>query len=108
MVCIFGEKHGSALTQAECYHYLFDASIKMHQLGFDWSSTGHGPLPSGGVCRCLNNGRDMSKETLGSGSVTKLLQVCSILPTKMLRKRLSWTNMVNQNLESGKTSSRFI
>ncbi|KAK1405301.1 hypothetical protein POM88_004906 [Heracleum sosnowskyi] len=41
-------------------------------LGFDWSSTGHGPLSSGGVCRCLNNGRAMRKETIGFGCVTEL------------------------------------
>ncbi|KAK1374556.1 hypothetical protein POM88_030749 [Heracleum sosnowskyi] len=52
------------LNPAECYHYLFDASIKMHQLGFDWSSIWHGPLSSGGVYRCLNNGRAMRKETM--------------------------------------------
>lgn len=30
--------------QAECYHYLFDAAIKLHQLGLDWSTPSHGPL----------------------------------------------------------------
>ncbi|KAL8166210.1 hypothetical protein V2J09_007709 [Rumex salicifolius] len=30
--------------RAECYHYLFEAAIKLHQLGLDWSSPSHGPL----------------------------------------------------------------
>lgn len=30
--------------QAECYHYLFDAANKLHQLGLDWSSPSHDPL----------------------------------------------------------------
>ncbi|KAG5551269.1 hypothetical protein RHGRI_009628 [Rhododendron griersonianum] len=29
---------------AECYHYLFDAAIKLHQLGLDWSTPNHGPI----------------------------------------------------------------
>ena len=32
------------LPQAECYHYLFDAAIKLYQLGFDWSTPDHGPI----------------------------------------------------------------
>uniref|UniRef100_A0A0R0H5K1 Uncharacterized protein n=1 Tax=Glycine max TaxID=3847 RepID=A0A0R0H5K1_SOYBN len=31
---------------AECYHYLFDATIKLHQLGLDWSTPNHGPIQS--------------------------------------------------------------
>ena len=31
------------LFQAECYHYLFDAAIKLNQLGLDWSTPLHGP-----------------------------------------------------------------
>lgn len=34
------------LFQAECYHYLFDATIKLHQLGLDWSTPNHGPIKS--------------------------------------------------------------
>lgn len=32
------------LFQSECYHYLFDAAIKLHQLGLDWSTPFHGPI----------------------------------------------------------------
>ncbi|KAL0925576.1 hypothetical protein M5K25_003930 [Dendrobium thyrsiflorum] len=29
-------------NRAECYHYLFDAAIKLHQLGIDWKIPSHG------------------------------------------------------------------
>ena len=32
--------------QAECYHYLLDAAIKMYQLGIDWTTPEHGPINS--------------------------------------------------------------
>lgn len=44
-IYIWGDSWISAKTQAECYHYLFDAAIKLHQLGLDWSTPGHGPIP---------------------------------------------------------------
>lgn len=34
-VYIWGEDWVQAKTQAECYHYLFDAAVKMRQLGVD-------------------------------------------------------------------------
>ncbi|KAF8025826.1 hypothetical protein BT93_F2606 [Corymbia citriodora subsp. variegata] len=43
----WGDSWINAKTQAECYHYLFDAAIKLHQLGLDWSSPNHGPLRHG-------------------------------------------------------------
>lgn len=43
-VFICGESWISTKTQAECYHYLFDAAIKLHPLGIDWSTPDHGPL----------------------------------------------------------------
>jgi hypothetical protein len=30
--------------QAECYHYLLDAAVKMYQLGIDWTTPEHGPI----------------------------------------------------------------
>lgn len=32
------------MFQAECYHYLFDAAIKLNQLGLDPSTPIHGPI----------------------------------------------------------------
>ncbi|KAL3502731.1 hypothetical protein ACH5RR_037180 [Cinchona calisaya] len=36
-VFVWGDTWISAKTQAECYHYLFAAAIKLHQLGLDHS-----------------------------------------------------------------------
>lgn len=54
--------------QAECYHYLFDAAIKLHQLGLDWTTPNHGPIQnvkgvsgSGGI-------RNVSVEAGAAGS----------------------------------------
>ncbi|KAA3486707.1 putative bifunctional methylthioribulose-1-phosphate dehydratase/enolase-phosphatase E1 [Gossypium australe] len=41
---LWGDSWISAKTQAECYHYLFDAAIKLHHLGLDWSTPDHGPI----------------------------------------------------------------
>ncbi|KAI6690362.1 hypothetical protein NL676_027190 [Syzygium grande] len=43
----WGDSWISAKTQAECYSYLFDAAIKLNQMGLDWSSPNHGPLQYG-------------------------------------------------------------
>lgn len=43
-IYIWGDSWIHAKTQAECYHYLFDAAIKLHQLGLDWSTPGHLPI----------------------------------------------------------------
>ncbi|CAN8252789.1 unnamed protein product [Cochlearia groenlandica] len=43
-VYIWGDSWIHAKTQAECYHYLFDAAIKLHQLGLDAATPDHGPL----------------------------------------------------------------
>ncbi|KAH9621410.1 hypothetical protein KSS87_012544 [Heliosperma pusillum] len=43
------------IFQAECYHYLFDAAIKLNQMGLDWSTPAHGPIKSvAGVSRSEN------------------------------------------------------
>jgi methylthioribulose 1-phosphate dehydratase/enolase-phosphatase E1 len=44
------------IFQAECYHYLFDAAIKLHQMGLDWSTPDHGPIQKvKGVLGCNGN-----------------------------------------------------
>ncbi|KAF8409231.1 hypothetical protein HHK36_005305 [Tetracentron sinense] len=55
-IYIWGDSWISAKTQAECYHYLFDAAIKLHQLGLEWSTPSHGPVHNvKGVWRAGNN-----------------------------------------------------
>eukprot|EP00271_Cylindrocystis_brebissonii_P021867 TRINITY_DN8101_c0_g1_i1.p1 TRINITY_DN8101_c0_g1~~TRINITY_DN8101_c0_g1_i1.p1 ORF type:complete len:514 (-),score=77.94 TRINITY_DN8101_c0_g1_i1:701-2242(-) len=41
---VWGDNWIQAKTQAECYHYLFDAAIRMHQMGRDPADPLHGPL----------------------------------------------------------------
>lgn len=43
-IYVWGDSWIHAKTQAECYHYLFDAAIKLYQLGLDWTTPNHGPL----------------------------------------------------------------
>lgn len=38
--------------QAESYHYLFNAAIKLYQLGLDCATPDHGPIRHTEVC-CL-------------------------------------------------------
>ncbi|KAK9688892.1 hypothetical protein RND81_09G019200 [Saponaria officinalis] len=45
-IYVWGDSWISAKTQAECYHYLFDAAIKLYQMGLDWSTPAHGPIKS--------------------------------------------------------------
>ncbi|KAJ7550182.1 hypothetical protein O6H91_07G087100 [Diphasiastrum complanatum] len=43
----WGDSWISAKTQAECYHYLFEAAIKLHKLGLDPADARHGQLRRG-------------------------------------------------------------
>jgi len=43
-IYIWGDTWISAKTQAESYHYLFQAALKMHQMGLDPSTPNHVPL----------------------------------------------------------------
>ncbi|XP_059282302.1 probable bifunctional methylthioribulose-1-phosphate dehydratase/enolase-phosphatase E1 1 [Lycium ferocissimum] len=43
-IYVWGDSWISAKTQSECYHYLFDAAIKLHHLGMDWTTPAHGPI----------------------------------------------------------------
>ncbi|PKA57817.1 putative bifunctional methylthioribulose-1-phosphate dehydratase/enolase-phosphatase E1 1 [Apostasia shenzhenica] len=45
-IYVWGDSWISAKTQAECYHYLFEAAIRLHQLGIDWTTPGHSYLNS--------------------------------------------------------------
>ncbi|XP_068338796.1 probable bifunctional methylthioribulose-1-phosphate dehydratase/enolase-phosphatase E1 1 isoform X2 [Pyrus communis] len=57
-IYIWGDSWINAKTQAECYHYLFEAAIKLHQLGLDPTTPNHGPIKQNvkgvsgsGICR---------------------------------------------------------
>ncbi|GAA0150275.1 dehydratase [Lithospermum erythrorhizon] len=63
-IYIWGDSWISAKTQAECYHYLFDAAIKLHQLGLDWSTPSHGPIRS--LNGALGYSRNASMPNVGA------------------------------------------
>ncbi|KAF3794501.1 putative bifunctional methylthioribulose-1-phosphate dehydratase/enolase-phosphatase E1 [Nymphaea thermarum] len=54
-IYVWGDSWISAKTQAECYHYLFDAAFKLHQMGRDWSSPSHGPIKELGTVASYPN-----------------------------------------------------
>ncbi|KAK4484709.1 hypothetical protein RD792_007301 [Penstemon davidsonii] len=89
-VYIWGDSWISAKTQAECYHYLFDAAIKLHQLGLDYSTPSHGPihipnkfLGSHHHATCsLNNGIEPSRHCIVldiEGTTTPISFVTDVL-----------------------------
>ncbi|KAL6630580.1 hypothetical protein ACP70R_028653 [Stipagrostis hirtigluma subsp. patula] len=45
-IFVWGDSWISAKTQAESYHYLLDAAIKLYHLGVDWTTPEHGPINS--------------------------------------------------------------
>lgn len=45
-IYVWGDSWISAKTQAECYHYLFEAALRLHNLGLDPADPKHGPLKS--------------------------------------------------------------
>ncbi|KAH7544122.1 hypothetical protein JRO89_XS15G0112000 [Xanthoceras sorbifolium] len=78
---VWGDSWINAKTQAECYHYLFDAAIKLHQLGLDWSTPSHGPLQNGKGVSGSNGNLNMSTNapTADSNYDSNLLPRCIVL-----------------------------
>ncbi|KAK9268618.1 hypothetical protein L1049_000375 [Liquidambar formosana] len=78
-IYIWGDSWISAKTQAECYHYLFDAAIKLHQLGLDWSTPSHGPIQN--VKGVLGGGENInfSVKAVNSNYETEPLRRCIVL-----------------------------
>ncbi|XP_030489753.2 probable bifunctional methylthioribulose-1-phosphate dehydratase/enolase-phosphatase E1 1 isoform X2 [Cannabis sativa] len=72
-IYIWGDSWISAKTQAECYHYLFDAAIKLHQMGLEWSSPNHGK-GSGG-----NRNISVKAGTAGSNNDLEPSRRCIVL-----------------------------
>ena len=78
------------LYQAECYHYLFDAAIKLHQLGLDWSTPSHGPIRNvSGFWGC--NGKFSIALKTGALSLDDMIEPsqvslgCSLRPRRNIR-----------------------
>ncbi|KAL6575010.1 hypothetical protein OROMI_012295 [Orobanche minor] len=68
---------GLSCCQADCYHYLFDAAVKLYQLGYDWSTPDHGPVDkiTGSI---YGFSRNSLSGSLGSNNMTDLLQASFI------------------------------
>ncbi|XP_062104658.1 probable bifunctional methylthioribulose-1-phosphate dehydratase/enolase-phosphatase E1 2 [Humulus lupulus] len=80
-VFIWGDSWISTKTQAECYHYLFDAAIKLHQLGLDWSTPNPGPLHNtSGSWECNGNfSRALKAGFRSSDYMIELSERCVLL-----------------------------
>ncbi|KAJ0988856.1 hypothetical protein J5N97_007212 [Dioscorea zingiberensis] len=69
-IYVWGDSWISAKTQAECYHYLFDAAIKLYQLGIDWTSPSHGLLRNNDVHNRAGHQVSTVMAGLPNGNVT--------------------------------------
>ncbi|XP_044474039.1 probable bifunctional methylthioribulose-1-phosphate dehydratase/enolase-phosphatase E1 [Mangifera indica] len=80
-VYIWGDSWISAKTQAECYHYLFDAAIKLNQLGLDCATPNHGPIQNVKGILGSNGNINMSTKAMtgDSNSVSDPLPSCIVL-----------------------------
>ncbi|KAL7129531.1 hypothetical protein ABFS83_13G073300 [Erythranthe nasuta] len=86
-IYIWGDSWISAKTQAECYHYLFDAAIKLHQLGLDWSTPSHGAIQTrkaeiSAKAGALNNGTEPPRRCIVldiEGTTTPISFVTDVL-----------------------------
>lgn len=78
-IYVWGDSWISAKTQAECYHYLFDAAIKLNQLGLDWSTPNHGQIQNfKGVLGSSVN-RNVSIKAGAAGSNNEFERRCIVL-----------------------------
>ncbi|XP_031255320.1 probable bifunctional methylthioribulose-1-phosphate dehydratase/enolase-phosphatase E1 2 isoform X2 [Pistacia vera] len=95
-VYIWGDSWISAKTQAECYHYLFDAAIKLHQLGLDWSTPTHGPIHNiQGVWGCgVNLSRALKAGSLTLDYVIEPSQCCVLLNIEGTMTPLSFVSNI--------------
>lgn len=76
-IYIWGDSWISAKTQAECYHYLFDAALKLHQLGLDWLTPSHGPIQN--VIGAGNINLSVKAGNVNSSSAKEPLRRCIVL-----------------------------
>ncbi|PHU04147.1 putative bifunctional methylthioribulose-1-phosphate dehydratase/enolase-phosphatase E1 [Capsicum chinense] len=69
------------LLKAECYHYLFDAVIKLNQLGLDSTTPAHGPIRnSDGALSSIRNVKLSAKaRALASNGDIEPLRRCIVL-----------------------------
>ncbi|GMP65813.1 hypothetical protein CsSME_00026454 [Camellia sinensis var. sinensis] len=70
-----------SVFQAECYHYLFDAAIKLYQLGLDWSTPNHGLISNSrrAFCGHQNVNTSVKAGSLKSNNEIEPLRRCVLL-----------------------------
>ncbi|KAF7822700.1 putative bifunctional methylthioribulose-1-phosphate dehydratase/enolase-phosphatase E1 [Senna tora] len=73
-IYVWGDSWINAKTQSECYHYLFDAALKLHQMGLDWSTPDHGPIQS------VKSGQKIGRESDVSVKARKANGEINLLP----------------------------
>ncbi|MCE2055549.1 hypothetical protein HAX54_042867 [Datura stramonium] len=80
-IYVSGDSWISAKTQGECYRYLFDAAIKLNQLGLDWTTPTHGPINnSDGDLSSIRNVKTSAKAgALASNGDIEPLRRCIVL-----------------------------
>ncbi|XP_055809043.1 probable bifunctional methylthioribulose-1-phosphate dehydratase/enolase-phosphatase E1 1 isoform X2 [Solanum dulcamara] len=80
-IYVGGDSWISAKTQAECYHYLFDAAVKLNQLGLDWTTPTHGLIHnSNGALSSIRNFKMSAKAgALASNGDIEPLRRCIVL-----------------------------
>ncbi|KAI9083612.1 hypothetical protein K1719_034554 [Acacia pycnantha] len=78
-IYVWGDSWINAKTQSECYHYLFDAAIKLHQMGLDWSTPDHGPIHSVRSGQSIYSESDVSVKARKANGELNLLPRCIVL-----------------------------
>ncbi|TQE04925.1 hypothetical protein C1H46_009396 [Malus baccata] len=81
-IYVWGDSWINAKTQAECYHYLFEAAIKLHQLGLDPTTPNHGPIQQnvkGVLGSGIHGNISVKAATTASDNTSEPSQCCIVL-----------------------------
>ncbi|XP_054816137.1 probable bifunctional methylthioribulose-1-phosphate dehydratase/enolase-phosphatase E1 [Prosopis cineraria] len=93
-IYVWGDSWINAKTQAECYHYLFDAALKLHQMGLDWSTADHGPIQSVRSGQRIYSESDVSvKARKANGEINRLPR-CIVLDIEGTTTPISFVSEV--------------
>ncbi|XP_028792992.1 probable bifunctional methylthioribulose-1-phosphate dehydratase/enolase-phosphatase E1 [Neltuma alba] len=93
-IYVWGDSWINAKTQSECYHYLFDAALKLHQMGLDWSTPDHGPIQSVRSDRRIYSESDVSVKARKANGEFNLLPRCIVLDIEGTTTPISFVSEV--------------